>query len=129
MLGPTTVLNVVARVKVTVEPPVLVTRTWASFAVPVWSPNWRVWMVPRPVIVVAPRVTPVGTVPVSEKLRVPAATPVPVNATGEPVTGTLPVMVTVPVLAPALVGENLTMIVQVEAAAKVAPQVPPCLLN
>ena len=53
-----------------------------------------------------------------------AATPVPVNATGEPVTGTLAVIAAVPVDAPVAVGENTTLIVQVAPAAKVVPQVP-----
>ena len=55
-----------------------------------------------------------------------AATPVPLSATGEPVTGTLPVMVTVPFARPGgAVGENVTRMVQLAFAAKVAPQVPP----
>ena len=39
-------------------------------------------------------------------------TPVPVSDTGEPVTGMLPVMVTVPVAGPGAVGENTTVMVQ-----------------
>jgi len=53
------------------------------------------------------------------------ATPVPLSETGDPVTGTLAVMVAVPVAAPGVVGENTTLIVQVAAAASVAVQVPP----
>jgi len=58
-----------------------------------------------------------------------AATPVPLRATGEPLTVTLAVMVTVPVFAPAVVGENVTVIVQLAPAAKVVPQVPPARAN
>ena len=53
------------------------------------------------------------------------ATPVPVSDTGDPVTITLAVMVAVPFADPSTVGENTTLMVQVDAAAKVAPQVPP----
>jgi hypothetical protein len=53
------------------------------------------------------------------------AAAVPVKLTGEPVTSTLPVMVTVPVAGPAAVGENTTLMVQVAPATKVAPQKPP----
>jgi hypothetical protein len=53
------------------------------------------------------------------------ARPVPLNATGEPVTVTFAVMVAVPVAAPAAVGENTTLIVQVDAAARSPVQVPP----
>jgi len=58
-----------------------------------------------------------------------AAPPVPLRATGEPLTVTLAVMVTVPVFEPTLVGENVTVIVQEAPAAKVAPQVPPARAN
>src|SRR5207248_11801320 len=54
-------------------------------------------------------------------------TPVPLSETGEPATGTLPVMVTEPAAGPAVVGVNTTLMVQVLAAASVAPQVPPDL--
>src|SRR5271165_4134396 len=54
-----------------------------------------------------------------------SATPVPLSATGEPVTGTLAKMVSVPVTAPSAVGVNTTLMVQVAPAAKVAVQVPP----
>ncbi len=72
-------------------------------------------------------VVPVVTVPnaseLGETLAI-AARPVPVNATGELVTVTFPVTVAVPFAVPAAVGENTTLMVQVEAAARVAPQVP-----
>ena len=72
--------------------------------------------------VVEPNVSEVG-----ETLTVRAAEPVPVpeSATGEPVTGTLAVMVAVPLAAPVAVGVNTTLMVQVVAAARVATQVPP----
>src|SRR5712671_5220422 len=58
------------------------------------------------------------------------ATPVPERPTGEPVTGTLAVMVTDPVAAPSTVGEKDTVIVHVAAAGgRVAPQVPPARAN
>lgn len=57
------------------------------------------------------------------------AAPVPDNATGEPLTATLAVMVTVPVFAPVDVGENVMVIVQVAPAFKVAMQVPPDRAN
>ena len=53
----------------------------------------------------------------------------PESDTGEPVTATFAVMVTEPVFAPVLVGENVTVIVQVVPAARVAPQVPPVRVN
>src|SRR6516165_6545499 len=56
-------------------------------------------------------------------------TPVPESATGEPLTGTLAVMVTVPAFAPVEVGENVTVIVQDAPAASTAPQVPPARAN
>jgi hypothetical protein len=57
-----------------------------------------------------------------------AARPVPVSETGEPTTGTLPVMVTVLVGAgPAAVGENTMPIVHVAPAANVPPHVPPAV--
>ena len=55
------------------------------------------------------------------------ATPVPLSETGEPATGTLAVMVAVPFAAPGPVGENTTLMVQVDDAAKVAAQVPPAV--
>jgi hypothetical protein len=54
-----------------------------------------------------------------------AAVPVPVSVTGEPVTGTLAVMVSVPLYDCTAVGANVTLMVQVAPAAKVAPQFPP----
>src|SRR6202035_125440 len=51
--------------------------------------------------------------------------PVPVNVTGDPVTATLAVMVNVPFAGPTAVGGNVTVIVQVEGGANVAPQLPP----
>jgi hypothetical protein len=57
-----------------------------------------------------------------------SVTPVPLRPTGEPVTATLPVMVAVPVAAPAAVGENRTVMVQVPVATvRVPVQVPPTL--
>ena len=53
------------------------------------------------------------------------ATPVPLRPTGEPVTVTLPVMVSVAFTRPGAVGENATLIVQVLAPARVPVQVPP----
>ena len=47
-----------------------------------------------------------------------AATPVPVRDTGEPLTATLAVIVAVPFAAPRLLGEDLTLIVQVVAASR-----------
>jgi len=60
------------------------------------------------------------------KVSVPcaAATPVPLRATGEPVTGTLAVMVNVADAEPAAFGENTTVIVQLPGA-NVVVQVPP----
>ncbi len=49
----------------------------------------------------------------------------PLSVTGEPVTVTLAVMVSVAGTAPTAVGENTTLIVQVAPAFRVAPQVPP----
>jgi hypothetical protein len=55
-----------------------------------------------------------------------AVKPVPVSCTAEPVTvALLPVMVTVPVAAPAAVGEKRTLMVQVAATVRVPPQDPP----
>ena len=73
---------------------------------------------------------PVGQTPKASVVGVTvavcvAARPVPVRATGEPVTATLPVIVTVPVEATAEVGENTTLMVQVELAGKAGLQVPP----
>jgi hypothetical protein len=56
---------------------------------------------------------------------VAGTTPVPDRATGEPVTGTLAASVNVALTAPVAVGANTTLIVQLEADAKVTPQVPP----
>jgi hypothetical protein len=53
------------------------------------------------------------------------ATPVPVSETGEPVTPTLPVIVSVAFTVLAAVGEKTTLMVQVAPKAKVAVQVPP----
>src|ERR1700687_2419774 len=58
-------------------------------------------------------------------VRAALSTPVPLSATGEPMTGTLAVMASVPVAAPAAVGRNTTLMVQVVPAARVVPQVPP----
>jgi hypothetical protein len=58
-----------------------------------------------------------------------AATPVPESATGEPVTVTLPVIAAEPVTAPAAVGINVTVMVQVEPAVNIPVQVPPALVN
>ena len=74
--------------------------------------------------------TPVGQTPKASELGLTvavcvAAMPVPERETGEPVTATLAVMVTVPVEATAVVGEKTTPMVQVEFAASVAAQVPP----
>ena len=52
---------------------------------------------------------------------VAGAMPVPESGTGEPVTGTLAAIVNVAGTAPVAVGENTTLIVHVETAAKVAP--------
>src|SRR5215472_8030251 len=49
-------------------------------------------------------------------------TPLPLRVTGEPLTGTLAVMVKLPVTEPSAVGENTTFIVQFAPAARVAPQ-------
>src|SRR4029077_2850477 len=54
-----------------------------------------------------------------------AATPVPVRLTGEPVTGTLAVIVTVPLAVVVFVGVNTTLMEQLAPAFKVAPQLPP----
>jgi hypothetical protein len=57
-------------------------------------------------------------------------TPVPLSATGDPVTVALvPVIVAVPLAAPAAVGLNRTLMVQVAAAASVAVQLPPLRLK
>src|ERR1700688_3080424 len=52
-------------------------------------------------------------------------TPVPLSATGEPVTFTLAKMVSVPFTAPVAVGVNTTLMVQVVPGFKVVVQVPP----
>src|SRR6267154_224641 len=76
--------------------------------------SWKVWA-GQPV----PVHPPVGTFGLAAHVvgvRVAATTgaaPVPLSATGEPVTLTLAVMVAVPVFAPVVVGENVTLIVQV----------------
>jgi len=54
--------------------------------------------------------------------------PVPVRLSGEPVTGKLPAIVTDPVDAPAAVGLNREMIVQL-VACSAAPHVPPVREN
>jgi hypothetical protein len=54
-----------------------------------------------------------------------AATPVPLSATGELVTGTLASIDTVPFADPAAVGVNTMLIVQLLLATRVPPQVPP----
>ena len=56
-----------------------------------------------------------------------AATPVPLNATGDPTTGKLPLIVRLPVAAPVAVGLNTTLMVQVAPLASVAAQVPPAV--
>jgi hypothetical protein len=56
---------------------------------------------------------------------VPRGTPVPLRATGEPVIATLPPIVSVAFTKPFTVGVNTTLMVQVAAAASVAPHVPP----
>jgi hypothetical protein len=58
---------------------------------------------------------------------VPGATPVPLKLTGDPVTATLPVIVSVPVTLAAggAMGEKTTLMVQVAPKASVAPHVPP----
>jgi len=69
------------------------------------------------------------------KLSVPGETlavrvtadPVPLSETGEPETVTLAAIESVPVKEPAVIGENTTLIVQVEAAFNVMPQVPPAV--
>src|SRR5580704_2192009 len=53
--------------------------------------------------------------------------PVPDKDTGEPVTGTLAAMASVPGAEPVAVGWNVTLIVQLVAAARVAVQVPPAV--
>jgi hypothetical protein len=53
------------------------------------------------------------------------AAPVPLSETGDPVTLTLAVIVSVPAKEPAAVGVNTTLIVQVDAAFNVVPHVPP----
>ena len=80
------------------------------------------------VTVPVPVGVPVGSVMVSGLGvidTVPRATPVPVSVTGEPVTGTLALMVNVPLTRPVAVGVNTTLMLQAEPAVKVAPQVPP----
>jgi len=55
------------------------------------------------------------------------ATPVPVRATGDPVTATFAAIVAVPATAPSAVGENATLIVQVLFGGKALPHVPPAV--
>ncbi len=50
--------------------------------------------------------------------------PVPLNTTGALTTGTEPAIATLPVTEPTVVGANLTVIVQLAPAARVAPQPP-----
>ena len=57
-----------------------------------------------------------------EKPTTALAVPPPVSVTGEPVTGTLAVMVTLPLDGPAAVGAEATLIVQLAPAGKVVPQ-------
>jgi hypothetical protein len=54
-----------------------------------------------------------------------AAIPVPLNDTGEPVTATLPVMASVPVAAPGVVGLKTTRMVQLAPPARVVPHESP----
>src|ERR1700730_9880912 len=75
-------------------------------------------------------VVPIAQVPKANGLGATVAersgaTPVPLSATGDPVTATLARMVTVPLYDCAAVGANVTLMVQVAPAAKVVPQVPP----
>src|SRR4029077_7160841 len=52
-------------------------------------------------------------------------TPFPLRATGEPLTPTLAVIVTLPATGPGAVGENTMLIVQLPAAVNVVPHEPP----
>lgn len=52
-------------------------------------------------------------------------TPVPLRETGEPLTATLAVMVTLPATGPGAAGENTMLIVQLPPAVNVVPQEPP----
>jgi hypothetical protein len=89
-----------------------------------------------PVLVIV-SVSGAEVVPVTQfpKLSVPGDTlavlvdaePVPLSETGEPVTVTLAATLSAPVNGPATVGEKTTLMVQVVAAANVAPQVPPAV--
>src|ERR1700726_4075410 len=91
--------------------PLLVSvKTWAGQPVPV-----------HPVLGTVVAVHVAGVRPAATT----GATPVPVSATGEPLTATLAAMVAVPVFAPVEVGENTMLIVQLTPAASVAVQVPP----
>jgi len=56
-----------------------------------------------------------------------AAVPVPLSATGEPVTVTLAAIVSVPANDPEVLGAKTTLMVHVEAAFNVPPHVPPAV--
>jgi len=58
-------------------------------------------------------------------VRVIAATPVPESPTGEPVTGTLALMVTVAFIAPVVLGWNTTLMVQLAPGNRGLVQLPP----
>src|SRR5258708_25671566 len=75
--------------------------------------------------VVHPRIADVVSVVGVSVAAITGVIPVPLSPTGEPATATLAVMVTVPVFAPVVVGENAMVIVQVAPAFKAAKQVPP----
>jgi hypothetical protein len=77
-------------------------------------------IVPVFVVVVAGVVTSDGVGP--EKPTIALAVPPPVSETGEPVTGTLAVIVTLPLDGPTAVGAEATLIVQFAPADKVVPQ-------
>ena len=82
------------------------------------------------VSIFAELVVPTGTLPKARGLGLTLAVgaggvPVPLRATGEPLTGTLPVMDSVPLTDPVIVGEKTTLIVQVAPPARLVPQVPP----
>src|SRR5579863_5792602 len=78
-------------------------------------------------LVVPDAVLKVNGPPVTLSTAFPvAAVAVPANATGKPVTGTLAAIVREPMLDPAVAGAlKTTLMVQVEAGASVAVQVPP----
>ena len=75
----------------------------------------------RVTLIVVPRRPEVGEIDVS----VGGPMPVPVSVTGEPMTGTLAEILTLPLNDAAVVGLNTILIVQLEPAASVATQVPP----